>query len=106
MKKILTGIIALFLFNAATIAQAVKKAPLKTADSKMKVVTAKTVTTSKVVPMPKTTVAATKTTTTSSKVVLKKDGTPDKRYTKTTTTAVPLKKDGTPDKRFKINKKN
>ncbi len=104
MKKILTGFIALFLFNAVTMAQAVKKTPAKTTQTKMKVVTAKPVPAAKVVTMTKTTTVAAKPAATTSKVVLKKDGTPDKRYKNATD--VPLKKDGTPDKRFKSNKKN
>ena len=91
MKKVLTGIIALFLLNVATMAQAVKQAPSKATESKMKVVAAKPV-------------AAVKPAATTV-VVLKKDGTPDKRYNNAAT-AVPLKKDGTPDKRFKACKKS
>ena len=101
MKKLLFGIIALLSFNAATIAQAVKQAPVTAPASKMKAATPQ----AKVVPMEKTTTVAPKPVATTGAVVLKKDGTPDKRYNNAATT-VPLKKDGTPDKRYKGNKKN
>ena len=87
MKKILTGLLAMFM--GLTVAMAQTPA---TAKKEVKTTKAKT----------EKTVAATA-------PKIKKDGTPDKRFKenkKVAPAAGPVKKDGTPDKRFKTNNPN
>lgn len=82
MKKLLTGLLALFMGLSVTMAQT-------PATAKKEAQAAKT----------KTEQTATKT---------KKDGTPDMRYkeNKAATAPGPKKKDGTPDLRYKANNKD
>ena len=83
MKKLLTGLLAMFM--GLTVAMAQTPATAKK-EVKTKAKTEKTVTSA-----PKT----------------KKDGTPDKRFKENKKAAAgPLKKDGTPDKRYKSNNPN
>lgn len=96
MKKLLFALIALFVINVSTFAQA-KPAAKSAAPAKMEVI--KKAEPAKVVAMDKAKPAATK-----GAVVLKADGTPDKRYKNAPATKGPVKKDGTPDKRYKANK--
>jgi hypothetical protein len=84
MKKLLTGLLAMFM--GLTVAMAQTPA---TAKKEVKTTKAKT---------EKTVAAAPKT---------KKDGTPDRRFKENKKAAAgPLKKDGTPDKRYKSNNPN
>ncbi|WP_142684691.1 hypothetical protein [Chitinophaga polysaccharea] len=91
MKKLLTGLLAMFMGLTVTMAQtpATAKKEVKSAKAKTE----------------KTTAAPAAAATTKTK----KDGTPDKRYKENkaaATPAGPTKKDGTPDMRYKSNNKN